>query len=368
MNKPVRAGVVGCGTISPAYFNGCKPYAVIEIVACADMVPEIAQERASEFAIPKACTVDQLLADDSIDIVVNLTVPKAHAEVNLAGIAAGKSVHCEKPLAVNRADGARTLEAAEENGVRVGCAPDTFLGGGIQTCRKLIDDGWIGLPVAATAFMVSRGHERWHPAPDFFYEIGGGPMLDMGPYYLTALVNLLGPVGRVCGSARATFAERLITREGPRYGDKIPVETPTHLAGTLDFASGAIGTMIMSFDVWSHHLPRIEIYGSEGSLSVPDPNGFDGPVFIQRRGAEDWSEVPLTHDGSVGRGIGVADLAQGLISGRPHRVNGALACHVLDVMQAFEESSDTGRHVEIATSCERPEALPMGLLPGTLDE
>ncbi len=368
MNKPKRIGIVGCGNISPAYFNGCKPYSVIEIVACADMAPEVAAEKAAQFQIPKVYTVDELLADESIDIVVNLTVPKVHAEVNLAGIAAGKNVHCEKPLATNRMDGLRTLEAAEEKGVRVGCAPDTFLGGGIQTCRKLIDDGWIGTPVAATAYFLSVGHERWHPAPDFFYQSGGGPMLDMGPYYLTALVNLLGPIVRVSGSARATFVTRTITHDGPRYGETIPVETPTHLAGTLDFANGAIVTVMMSFDVCSHQLPHIEIYGSEGTLQVPNPNIFGGPVLIRRRDSEEWSEMPHTHSDSVNRGVGVADMAYGLISGRPHRVNGKLACHVLDVMQAFEESSNAGRHVELTTTCERPAPLPMGLLPGILDE
>jgi predicted dehydrogenase len=312
--------------------------------------------------------VCELLADPEIQIVVNLTIPKAHAEVNLAVIAAGKNAHCEKPLAVNRADGQKTLEAAKEKGVRVGCAPDTFLGGGIQTCRKLIDDGWIGEPVAATAFMAGHGHESWHPAPDFYYEIGGGPMFDMGPYYLTALVNLLGPIRRVTGSTRITFPERTISNDTPRFGEKITVETSTHLAGVLDFESGAIGTLIMSFDMWPHHLPRLEIYGSEGSLSVPDPNTFRGPVKVRRAGAQEWSEVPLTHSDAVSRGIGVADMAYGLVYDRPHRVNGDLAYHVLDVMAAFDDASKSNAHVQIESTCERPAMLPMGLLPGILDE
>jgi predicted dehydrogenase len=368
VNEPVRVGIIGCGTISAAYFKGLKPYNIVDVVACADLVPNRAAEKALEFEVPKACTVDELLADPNIDLVVNLTIPKAHFEVNAAAIAEGKSTLCEKPLAVTREDGIRTVELARERGVRVGCAPDTFLGGGIQTCRKLIDDGWIGEPVAATAFMVGHGHESWHPAPDFYYQAGGGPMFDMGPYYITALVNLLGPVKRVSGSTKSTFSERTITREGDRYGERIPVETTTHLAGTLDFASGAIATMIMSFDVWAHHLPRIEIYGSEGSLSVPDPNRFDGPVRVRRAGSDTWSEVPLTHSPNVSRGIGTADLAYGLVYGRAHRVNGDLACHVLDVMASFDDSSTTGSHVTMQTTCERPAPLPLGLLPGQLDK
>lgn len=368
MSHRVKVGVVGCGTISSAYFKGLKPYGIVEVVACADLVVERAQAQAEAFGIPKACGVDELLKDPDIDLVINLTIPGAHFEVNAAAIAEGKSTHCEKPLAVTRADGVKTLELAEAKGVRVGCAPDTFLGGGIQTCRKLIDDGWIGEPVAATAFMVGHGHESWHPAPDFYYHAGGGPMFDMGPYYITALVNLLGPVKRVSGSTKTTFPERTITREGDRYGEKIGVETTTHLAGTLDFASGAVATMIMSFDVWSHNLPRLEIYGSEGSLSVPDPNTFRGPVRVRRAGSDTWSEVPLTHSDEVSRGIGAADLAYGLVHGRPHRVNGDLACHVLDVMASFDESSESGSHINMSTSCDRPAALPMGLLPGQLDE
>ena len=366
MDAPVKIGIIGCGTISGAYFKGCAPYDIVEIVACADLDLGRAKEKGEEYGV-RACSVDALLADPEIQIVVNLTIPKAHAEVNLAAIAAGKSAHCEKPLAVNRADGQKTLAAAKEKGVRVGCAPDTFLGGGIQTCRKLIDDGWIGEPVAATAFMAGHGHESWHPAPDFYYEVGGGPMFDMGPYYLTALVNLLGPIRRVTGSTRITFPERTITNDTPRFGEKIAVETSTHLTGVLDFESGAVGTVIMSFDMWSHNLPRIEIYGSEGSLSVPDPNTFRGPVKVRRAGAQEWADIPLTHSDAVSRGIGVADMAYALVYDRAHRVNGDLAYHVLDVMAAFDDASKKDAHVQIESTCERPAMLPMGLLPGTLD-
>jgi predicted dehydrogenase len=260
------------------------------------------------------------------------------------------------------------LGAARDKGLLIGCAPDTFLGGGLQTCRKLIDDGWIGEPIAATAFMMCRGHENWHPDPEFYYQAGGGPMFDMGPYYLTALIHLIGPVGRVTGSAQITFPERIITSQ-PKYGTKIKVDVPTHVAGVMDFANGAVGTIITSFDVWAARLPRIEIYGTEGSLAVPDPNGFGGPVLVRRAGASEWGGVPLTHRYTKqSRGIGVADMAYALRSGRPHRANGDLAYHVLDIMHAFSHASQEGRHVELTSACGRPEPLPLGLAEGTLDE
>jgi predicted dehydrogenase len=329
---------------------------------------EKAQAQAAQYAIPRACTVEELLADPEIEIVVNLTIPQAHYEVALAAVQAGKSVHSEKPLTVKRAEGKALLEAAEAKGVRVGGAPDTFLGGGIQTCRKLIDDGWIGQPIAATAFMLCHGHESWHPAPEFYYKVGGGPMFDMGPYYLTALVNLMGPVQAVSGSTRVTFPKRTITSQ-PLYGKVVDVEVPTHVVGVLDFASGAVGTIVTSFDVWSADVPRIEIYGTEGSLSVPDPNTFGGPVRVRRMGAKDWSEIPLTHGyAENSRGIGVADMAYALRSGRPHRASGALAYHVLDIMHAIHDAADAGRRVTLDSTCERPAALPVGLRHGLLDD
>jgi len=364
--EPVKVGVIGCGAISAAYLKANETFEMIDVVAVADLVLDRAKQKANEFKIPRACTVKELLADPEIEIVLNLTVPKAHAEVNLAAIEAGKSVHAEKPLGVSREEGIQTLKRAEEKGVRVGCAPDTFLGAGLQTCRKLLDDGWIGQPVAAGAFMLCHGHESWHPDPEFYYEVGGGPMFDMGPYYLTALVHLLGPVKRVCGSASVSFPQRTITSQ-KKFGKKIKVETPTHIAGVMDFASGAVGTLITSFDVWSHSLPRIEIYGSEGTLFVPDPNGFGGPVAVQRPGGE-RCEVPLTHGYAEGpRGIGAADMACALRSGRAHRCGGELANHVLDVMVAFHDASQTSRYVELQTTCDRPAPLPLGLRHGRID-
>ncbi|MBC6937622.1 MAG: gfo/Idh/MocA family oxidoreductase [Chloroflexi bacterium] len=366
MDARVKVGILGCGNILPQYVKGCRAFGLLEVVACADIDLSRARARAEEFYIPKACTPEELLADPEIQLIVNLTVPKAHVETNLAAIEAGKSVHAEKPFALKREDGQRILAAAEARGVRVGCAPDTFLGGGLQTCRKLIDEGWIGQPVAAAAFMAGHGPEAWHPNPDFFYQFGGGPLFDMGPYYITALVSLLGAVRRVTASARISFPERIATSQA-LFGRRIGVEVPTHVAGVLDFESGVVATMVMSFDVWAHNLPRIEIYGSEGSLSVPDPNTFGGPVQVRRAGAETWSDIPLTHSAEVGRGIGAADMAYGLVYGRPHRASGQLANHVLDVMVSLYDASESGAHVMVQSRVERPAPLPLGLLPGTLD-
>jgi predicted dehydrogenase len=367
MLQRTKIGIIGCGTISPIYLQAGDKFEILEIVACADIDIARAQARAEQFHIPKACSVAELLADPSIEIVINLTIPKAHAEIALASIAAGKSVYNEKPLAISLQDGRTILEAAQVQGVRVGCAPDTFLGGGIQTCRQLIDEGSIGEPIGATAFMMVHGHEHWHPDPDFYYQPGGGPLFDMGPYYLTALVTLMGPVHRVTGSTRISFPERTITSQ-PRYGDKIKVNTPTHITGILDFASGAIGTITTSFDVWATQLPHLEIYGTEGSLSVPDPNTFGGPVLIRKAGQSEWQAVPLSHGYTQNnRGIGVADMAYALRSGRQHRANGEMAYHVLDIMHAIYTASNEGRHIVLTSSCTLPAALPTGLVAGQLD-
>lgn len=365
--EKTKVGIVGCGNISGIYFQAGRTFEILDITACADIIHERAQAKAEEFGC-RAVSVPELLSDPEIAIVVNLTIPNAHASVAQAAVEAGKSVHNEKPLTITREEGRKLLSTAKEKGVLVGCAPDTFMGAGIQTCRKLIDDGWIGEPIGAAAFMTCHGHESWHPDPEFYYKVGGGPMFDMGPYYLTAMVNLMGPVRRVTGAARITFPERLITSQ-PKYGTRIKVDVPTHVTGIMEFATGAIGTIVTSFDVWAAELPRIEIYGTEGSLSVPDPNGFGGPVRIFRPGGQGWMEVPLTHGyAENSRGIGVADMAYALRSGRPHRASGELAYHVLDLMHAFHDASSEGKHIILESSCERPAALPLGLPHGKLDE
>ncbi len=363
--QSLNVGIIGTGNIAPAYIQGCAPFDVIKLTACADILEDRAQAFAAEHGLT-AYSVDDLLAREDLDIIVNLTLPAAHAEVSLQIIEAGKHAYCEKPLAINRADGEAVIKAAKAAGLRMGCAPDTFLGGGGQTARKAIDDGLIGAPVAATATWLSHGHESWHPNAGFYYLKGGGPILDMGPYYVTALLNLMGPVARVSGSARMTFAERIATSEA-LMGQRLPVEVNTHVAGTLEFESGAIATIIMSFDVWGNNLPMIEIHGSEGSLSVPDPNRFDGEVSAVIGGSREWVDIPLTHTTNIGRGAGVADMAYAILSGRPHRASGDLAFHALDVMLALEESSAQGQHIEITSTLEQPLALPAGLADGVLD-
>jgi predicted dehydrogenase len=365
MADKTKVGVIGAGGIFWAYAEGCRGFDALELAAVSDIDEERARAKAQEFGVPRACSVAEVLADPEIEIVINLTVPAVHAEVSQAILAAGKHAYSEKPLAVDRSEGQRLLAFAAARGLRIGGAPDTFLGGGHQTCRKLIDDGWIGTPVAGVAFVAGRGPEAWHPNPDFFYTRGGGPLFDMGVYYITALVNLLGPVREVRGVAKASFAERIAGSPEHR-GRRIPVEIPTHVTALLEFTGGAVVTFISSFDVWANHLPAIEIYGAEGSLSVPDPNGFGGPVRLFRPENEDWRDLPLTHNPHVQRGIGVADMASALRSGRPHRASGELAYHVLDVMQSIGEASASGGVVTLASSCARPAALPLGARMGEI--
>ena len=368
MGEQVQVGIIGCGNISPIYLQSGAKFEILDIVAVADQIMERAESRAAEYGVPRACTVQELLADPDIQIVVNITTPDAHAEVGLQVLEAGKSVYNEKPLAITREEGKRMLALAAEKGLRIGGAPDTFLGAGLQTCRKLIEDGWIGEPVAATAFLMGHGHESWHPDPEFYYKVGGGPMFDMGPYYLTALINLVGPVKRVTGSARITFPERTITSQ-PKFGTKIEVEVPTHIAGVLDFGNGAVGTILTSFDVWGGQLPFIEVYGTEGTLSVPDPNTFGGPIHIRPARSREWHEVPLAYGyAENSRGLGVADMAHALLSGRKHRANGDLTYHVLDIMHAVHDASREGRHIELESTCEQPALFPLGMLPGVLDD
>ncbi|MEZ0536543.1 Gfo/Idh/MocA family protein [Caldicellulosiruptoraceae bacterium PP1] len=358
--EKVKVGIIGCGNISGIYLKNCtKLFNILEVKAVSDIIKERAIEKAKEYNIPNVYTVEELLNDDEIKIVINLTIPNAHYEVCKKALEAGKHVYVEKPLSITREQGQELLNLSKEKGLRIGCAPDTFLGGGIQTCRKIIDDGWIGDIVAATAFMVCHGHESWHPDPEFYYKIGGGPMFDMGPYYLTALINLIGPIRRVTGSARISFAERLITSQ-KKYGTKIEVEVPTHIAGVMDFENGAIGTIITSFDVWSSTLPCIEIYGSEGTLRVPDPNTFGGPIYLRLKNSSEWKEIPLVYGYSENsRGFGVTDMAYAILEGREHRANGDLAYHVLDVMHGFIDSSNTSRHYLVESFCNKPEALPL---------
>ncbi len=356
--RPAAVGLIGCGNISSIYLENAQKLEAIEITACADLRREAAEAQAAKYAVQRVVGVEEMLADPSIDIILNLTTPDAHGPIALAALEAGKSVYNEKPLAMSREQGRRMLELARDKGLLVGGAPDTFLGAGLQTVRQLIDDGAIGDPVGANAFMMSRGHEHWHPNPIFYYKVGGGPMFDMGPYYLTALVALLGPVRRVSGATRISRSERTISSQ-PRYGEVIKVDVPTHVAGLFDFAAGPIGMVMTTFDVQASALPWIEIYGTQGTISAPDPNTFGGPVKLRRTDDEGWQEIAVTRPyAGNSRGLGLAGMAEALQSGAPHRAGGELAYHVLDLMHAIHEASDSGCHVEIASTCERPAPMP----------
>ena len=362
-----RIGIVGCGNISGIYCKNGQSFNNLEIVACADIDLARARARSDEYAIPRALGVAEIIADPEVEIIVNLTVPAVHADISRQALSAGKHVYSEKPLAITRADGEELLALAGSRGLRIGCAPDTFLGASLQTCRQIIDDGMIGQPVGVSGWMLGSGPESWHPDPEFFYQQGAGPMFDMGPYYLTAFTSLLGPVQRVTGSARITSPERLIT-SAAKYGQKIPVNTATHIAGVLDFASGVVGTLVTSFDVQSSTVPPIEIYGTEGTLLVPDPNHFGDPVQVRRKGETTFETVPLISPYTENhRGMGVADMAAAIRSGRDHRASGEMAFHVLDLMIAFHDASREGTHVQVRSSMQRPAPLPPSLTPGDVE-
>jgi predicted dehydrogenase len=357
MNKVVGVGLVGCGYISGEYLKRAARFSGIRVVACADILPEVAKSKAGEFGIPRACTVEELLTDDDVQLVLNLAVPKAHGPVGMAALNAGKHLYTEKPLAISRLEGMALLAKAKEKRLLIGCAPDTFMGSGLQTARKVIDDGRIGRPVGFNAFMMCPGHEAWHPTVEFHYEPGGGPMFDMGPYYLTALLNLLGPVKRLCGMAAIELPERVMGA-GPNRGKILHVQTPDHVAGVMEFQNGAVGTITQSFA--THHGPysAITIFGTEGSLQVPDPNNFTGSVKLRLKDDSEWQEIPpvFTHD--YGRAVGMADMAEAITTGRPFRATGEQGMNVLDLMQGFLDSSAQGKMYEPVTRYERPAPMP----------
>jgi predicted dehydrogenase len=364
-----RIGLIGCGNISDIYLRNAALFKDIGFVACADLRIESAKAQAERYGIAER-TVDELLASDDVDIVLNLTVPEAHADVSLAAIAAGKHVYTEKPLATRLADGVRLLEAARAKSLRVGGAPDTVLGAGIQTARQLIDSGKIGKPLLGLAAILSHGMEHWHPNPFFFFQPGAGPIFDMGPYYLTTLVTLLGPVASVVAMAQTGFAERVISaKNSPHLGQSIAVATPTTAQALLEFHSGAQVTFMASWDVWKHGLPHLELHGTEASLRVPNPNWFGGNVEVAV-GRNDWHATSTdegvygvpNHEASDGkhanyRGLGLAEMARAIAEGRPHRANGDVALHVLAVMAGILQAAEFDRRVTIEQGCERPAAL-----------
>ena len=378
-------GVIGCGTISNVYLtNLSQHYKNVELVACADMFPEKAQQTKEKFGIRKALTVDELLADPEVELVVNLTIPAAHYEVNMKALQAGKHVYCEKPLSLSLEDADKLLKTAAEKNLYVASAPDTYLGAGIQTCRKLIDQGVIGTPVGFTANMVSSGPDLWHPAADFYYQPGGGPMLDMGPYYLAALITLLGPIKQISCFCKMPQKVRQL-QDKP-----IPVSTYTTYAGTMEFANGAVGTINMSFDVWDSELPKLEVYGTTGSMRVPNPNMFKGPVMVYHAEGvlnalkdkkDPMSKLIALHSPEVAqclveeplafptdmaeranmRGLGVSEMASAIMKGRKPRLEAELCRHVVEALLGFAVSSESGQVYKMKTTCERPRPMAEGL-------
>jgi predicted dehydrogenase len=360
--EPVRVGLVGCGVISAAYLkNLCADPGTVSVVACADIEQERAELRAREFGIPRVLSVPELLGDPEVELVLNLTWPRTHHALSLAALEAGKHVFSEKPLAAAPEEGRQILEAAARHGLRVGCAPDTILGDGHQTVRRVLDEGVIGRPLGGGAWYLLRHPARWHPAPQFLYEPGAGPLFDIGVYLITALVSLLGPVQLVSGMSRAV-SEELEIGAGPDKGTRFPVKVPTWNAALLQFESGASAQLLTTWEAHGAELPTLQVYGSDGVVWAPDPNGFGRSVRLRRDGQAEAAEIPVAHRNAPGagneRGLGLREMARAIREGRAHRCSVELASHVLDVMGAIDESSHHRRHVEVSSTCPRPAPMP----------
>lgn len=367
MAKTLGVGVIGCGNISTAYFTLAPLFRGIEMRACADINMDAARARAKEFGL-RAETVEELLGDDAVDIVVNLTVPAVHYEVSRQALDAGKHVYSEKPFVLSVKEGLDLKKRAERKKLRVGSAPDTFLGGTHQLARHLIDSGKVGKITSGTCYVMSHGMEHWHPNPDFFFQPGAGPVLDVGPYYVSDLIQLIGPVSRVAAISSIPAKERTITSK-PRAGEKIPVNTPTTIHAVLEFVDGAVVTLNASWDVWKHGHAPIELYGEEGTIFVPDPNFFGGEVRYTKRGdavkkLPKWDHPLAVPNQKHATGMmanyrtaGLADMALAIMEGRPHRCSMEAALHAIEVMTGILKSGETGRFVAMQTTCERPAAL-----------
>ena len=380
--KSFRVGLIGTGRISDIYLKNCAGFDGVDIVACGSLNMEESRAKAQTFLVAQVKTPDEIIADPEIDAILNLTIPAAHADVSMAALNAGKHVYSEKPFVTNLTDGRRILDLAATKGLTVGNAPDTFLGGRWQTLRKAIDQGLIGEPTGVAAFVPTHGVERHHPNPDFYYAEGGGPLLDLGPYYLAAMVFCLGPIARVGGMARKTFPERMI-ENGPRHGEMMPVEVDTHCLSLIEFESGVIGQMLVSFDVWESETPRLEIYGTEGTLCIPDAdpgdgaNIFQGPVWLRTRATSrwtmrprpiapaEWAVVPNAHGLNFdARGIGLAEMAQAVRDARAPRASGQLGLHLCEVMQGMMDSPGLGQLIDINSRCTQPSILPQSSIEG----
>ncbi|WP_105425941.1 Gfo/Idh/MocA family protein [Neorhizobium tomejilense] len=367
MPKELGVGIMGCGNISTTYFKLSPLFKGLKVLACADLNAQAAQMRAEEYGV-KAQSIEQMLANDELDVIVNLTIPAAHFAVSKAILEAGKHVYSEKPLVITLEEGKALQALAKEKGLSVGCAPDTFLGGAHQLARKYIDEGGVGRITSGTCHVMSPGMEMWHPNPGFFFLEGGGPILDLGPYYIANLINFLGPVKRVAALTSMANPTRLVTSE-PLKGQVIPVETPTNIHALLEFVNGATITLSASWDVWSHRHANMELYGTEGSIFVPDPNFFGGTVEASGRNKDIQPLKPWDHPFGIDnqehpqgpranyRTAGLADMAIALIEGRDARCSLERTLHGVDVMTSILKSGEEGRFIELSTTCTQPAAL-----------
>ncbi|MBQ3095083.1 MAG: Gfo/Idh/MocA family oxidoreductase [Clostridia bacterium] len=365
----INVGMVGVGAISGIYLkNITQTFKEIRLVAVCDLIRERAEKAVTDYGVPKIYdTMHELFADPEIDLVLNLTRPYEHYDVTKAALLAGKHVYSEKPLAASLEEGKELVAIAEEKGLMLGGAPDTFMGAGIQTCREIIDRGLIGTPIGCAAFMICHGHESWHPDPAFYYKYGGGPMMDMGPYYLTAMVNLLGGIRSVSAVCKKSFDQRIITSQ-PFSGTVVDVDVPTYVTGILNFDSGATGTLFTTFDVYYKGQARFEIYGTEGTLYVPDPNGFGGPVKLLRPEDGEIREMPLLFDYKENsRALGLADIAKAIETGRFCRTDYHQTFHVLEAMDAFQKASDKGKTHRLKSKYTRKPAMKHNPIHGILD-
>jgi predicted dehydrogenase len=389
--EPTKIGILGCGVISGIYIETAQKVANIELVALADVNPEAAKFRAEQYGIQRVLTPEELLADPEIEIVISLTPNRLHGQIGKQVIEAGKSLYSEKPFAVYREEALENVALAEAKGLRTGGAPDTYFGSAWQTARKAIDDGLIGEPYAAFSYlagrrapmnpatmteeqrarfqaMMSRPTRQTAPGHVSFFSIDGGKYgvsntFDMGGYYLSNLINMLGPAKSVMGMTNKMFDEVI-------RGDRtVKIESPTHVTGIIQFQSGVLCQWLTSADVFGTGLPHIEIYGTEGSLRCPDPNYFPGPVYLRKPESQELIELENKHAiVQDTRGIGVADMAMGIRNGRQHRSNGRMVSHIVDIMNALHESSDQGKRIDLVTTCEQPKPLPVDLPNWTIDE
>jgi predicted dehydrogenase len=357
MNAPARIGIVGCGVISRHYAENARSFDSFDVVACADLDPTRGEKLAAEHGLV-AMSPEALIADPTIDVLLNLTPPSAHLAVIRAALEAGKHVYTEKPLATTDVDAAALVAEAERLGLRIGCAPDIFLGGAYQAARALIDDGAIGEPLSASGAMLLGGQASWHPDPDIFFADGAGPLLDMGPYYVTAIVALLGPVRRVAGFASVRMGEQTI-EIGPRAGELFRASTPTHTTAALELERGVTATLIASFEAPSQYICDLRIYGTDGAIDLPDPNFFGGTLRV-RRGRGDWEDVTYaSRGGQESRGLGLAEMIDAIEAGRPHRASGQLGRHVVGVARGILESAATSATVDVDARVDQPAPLPV---------